>query len=223
MSVNLNDLNKYNEATMYNSVNVQPTKIDNVETPATSEVVSNDKKSETKLDKPAVSVAQESQKKENVTETSEYEKLQGDITSYNNDDKALKQIREDLRFLMSNEGTTQSEQAKLVRKEDKAKLSESIQENIKKLENVSKEDKATMSENIDSVISNNTNSLKDSIKEMTNFLKNFNSKEVPSFLQNIDYAKESSSFNKNSLNNLQGSFASVQSYLTQDLVSKLLR
>ena len=213
MSVNLNDLNKYNEATMYNSVNVQPTKIDNVETPATSEVVSNDKKSETKLDKPAVSVAQESQKKENVTETSEYEKLQGDITSYNNDDKTLKQIREDLRSLMSNEGT----------KEDKAKLSESIQENIKKLENVSKEDKATMSENIDSVISNNTNSLKDSIKEMTNFLKNFNSKEVPSFLQNIDYAKESSSFNKNSLNNLQGSFASVQSYLTQDLVSKLLR
>ncbi len=213
MSVNLNDLNKYNEATMYNSVNVQPTKIDNVETPATSEVVSNDKKSETKLDKPAVSVAQESQKKENVTETSEYEKLQGDITSYNNDDKTLKQIREDLRSLMSNEGT----------KEDKAKLSESIQENIKKLENVSKEDKATMSENIDSVISNNTNSLKDSIKEMTSFLKNFNSKEVPSFLQNIDYAKESSSFNKNSLNNLQGSFASVQSYLTQDLVSKLLR
>ena len=212
MSVNLNDLNKYNEATMYNSVNVQPTKIDNVETPATSEVVSNDKKSETKLDKPAVSVAQESQKKENVTETSEYEKLQGDITSYNNDDKTLKQIREDLRSLMSNEGT----------KEDKAKLSESIQENIKKLENVSKEDKATMSENIDSVISNNTNSLKDSIKEMTSFLKNFNSKEVPSFLQNIDYAKESSSFNKNSLNNLQGSFASVQSYLTQDLVSKLL-
>lgn len=213
MSVNLNDLNKYNEATMYNSVNVQPTKIDNVETPATSEVVSNDKKSETKLDKPAVSVAQESQKKENVTETSEYEKLQGDITSYNNDDKTLKQIREDLRSLMSNEGT----------KEDKAKLSESIQENIKKLENVSKEDKATMSENIDSVISNNTNSLKDSIKEMTSFLKNFNSKEVPSFLQNIDYAKESSSFNKNSLNNLQGSFASVQSYLTQDMVSKLLR
>lgn len=213
MSVNLNDLNKYNEATMYNSVNVQPTKIDNVETPATSEVVSNDKKSETKLDKPAVSVAQESQKKENVTETSEYEKLQGDITSYNNDDKTLKQIREDLRSLMSNEGT----------KEDKAKLSESIQENIKKLENVSKEDKAAMSENIDSVISNNTNSLKDSIKEMTNFLKNFNSKEVPSFLQNIDYAKESSSFNKNSLNNLQGSFASVQSYLTQDMVSKLLR
>lgn len=213
MSVNLNDLNKYNEATMYNSVNVQPTKIDNVETPATSEVVSNDKKSETKLDKPAVSVAQESQKKENVTETSEYEKLQGDITSYNNDDKTLKQIREDLRSLMSNEGT----------KEDKAKLSESIQENIKKLENVSKEDKAAMSENIDSVISNNTNSLKDSIKEMTSFLKNFNSKEVPSFLQNIDYAKESSSFNKNSLNNLQGSFASVQSYLTQDLVSKLLR
>lgn len=213
MSVNLNDLNKYNEATMYNSVNVQPTKINNVETPATSEVVSNDKKSETKLDKPAVSVAQESQKKENVTETSEYEKLQGDITSYNNDDKTLKQIREDLRSLMSNEGT----------KEDKAKLSESIQENIKKLENVSKEDKATMSENIDSVISNNTNSLKDSIKEMTNFLKNFNSKEVPSFLQNIDYAKESSSFNKNSLNNLQGSFASVQSYLTQDMVSKLLR
>ena len=213
MSVNLNDLNKYNEATMYNSVNVQPTKIDNVETPATSEVVSNDKKSETKLDKPAVSVAQESQKKENVTETSEYEKLQGDITSYNNDDKTLKQIREDLRSLMSNEGT----------KEDKAKLSENIQENIKKLENVSKEDKATMSENIDSVISNNTNSLKDSIKEMTSFLKNFNSKEVPSFLQNIDYAKESSSFNKNSLNNLQGSFASVQSYLTQDLVSKLLR
>lgn len=213
MSVNLNDLNKYNEATMYNSVNVQPTKIDNVETPATSEVVSNDKKSETKLDKPAVSVAQESQKKENVTETSEYEKLQGDITSYNNDDKTLKQIREDLRSLMSNEGT----------KEDKAKLSESIQENIKKLENVSKEDKATMSENIDSVISNNTNSLKDSIKEMTSFLKNFNSKEVPSFLQNIDYAKESSSFNKNSLNNLQGSFASVQSYLTQDLVSKLLK
>ena len=213
MSVNLNDLNKYNEATMYNSVNVQPTKIDNVETPVTSEVVSNDKKSETKLDKPAVSVAQESQKKENVTETSEYEKLQGDITSYNNDDKTLKQIREDLRSLMSNEGT----------KEDKAKLSESIQENIKKLENVSKEDKATMSENIDSVISNNTNSLKDSIKEMTSFLKNFNSKEVPSFLQNIDYAKESSSFNKNSLNNLQGSFASVQSYLTQDLVSKLLR
>lgn len=213
MSVNLNDLNKYNEATMYNSVNVQPTKIDNVETPATSEVVSNDKKSETKLDKPAVSVAQESQKKENVTETSEYEKLQGDITSYNNDDKTLKQIREDLRSLMSNEGT----------KEDKAKLSESIQENIKKLENVSKEDKATMSENIDSVISNNSNSLKDSIKEMTSFLKNFNSKEVPSFLQNIDYAKESSSFNKNSLNNLQGSFASVQSYLTQDLVSKLLK
>lgn len=213
MSVNLNDLNKYNEATMYNSVNVQPTKIDNVETPATSEVISNDKKSETKLDKPAVSVAQESQKKENVTETSEYEKLQGDITSYNNDDKTLKQIREDLRSLMSNEGT----------KEDKAKLSESIQENIKKLENVSKEDKATMSENIDSVISNNTNSLKDSIKEMTSFLKNFNSKEVPSFLQNIDYAKESSSFNKNSLNNLQGSFASVQSYLTQDLVSKLLK
>ena len=213
MSVNLNDLNKYNEATMYNSVNVQPTKIDNIETPATSEVVSSDKKSETKLDKPAVSVAQESQKKENVTETSEYEKLQGDITSYNNDDKTLKQIREDLRSLMSNEGT----------KEDKAKLSESIQENIKKLENVSKEDKATMSENIDSVISNNTNSLKDSIKEMTSFLKNFNSKEVPSFLQNIDYAKESSSFNKNSLNNLQGSFASVQSYLTQDLVSKLLR
>ena len=213
MSVNLNDLNKYNEATMYNSVNVQPTKIDNVETPATSEVVSNDKKSETKLDKPAVSVAQESQKKENVTETSEYEKLQGDITSYNNDDKTLKKIREDLRSLMSNEGT----------KEDKAKLSESIQENIKKLENVSKEDKAAMSENIDSVISNNTNSLKDSIKEMTSFLKNFNSKEVPSFLQNIDYAKESSSFNKNSLNNLQGSFASVQSYLTQDLVSKLLR
>ena len=213
MSVNLNDLNKYNEATMYNSVNVQPTKIDNVETPATSEVVSNDKKSETKLDKPAVSVAQESQKKENVTETSEYEKLQGDITSYNNDDKTLKQIREDLRSLMSNEGT----------KEDKAKLSENIQENIKKLENVSKEDKATMSENIDSVISNNTNSLKDSIKEMTSFLKNFNSKEVPSFLQNIDYAKESSSFNKNSLNNLQGSFASVQSYLTQDMVSKLLR
>jgi hypothetical protein len=124
---------------------------------------------------------------------------------------------------MSNEGTTQSEQAELVRKEDKAKLSESIQENIKKLENVSKEDKAAMSENIDSVISNNTNSLKDSIKEMTNFLKNFNSKEVPSFLQNIDYAKESSSFNKNSLNNLQGSFASVQSYLTQDLVSKLLK
>lgn len=213
MSVNLNDLNKYNEATMYNSVNVQPTKTDNVETPATSEVVSNDKKSETKLDKPAVSVAQESQKKENVTETSEYEKLQGDITSYNNDDKTLKQIREDLRSLMSNEGT----------KEDKAKLSESIQENIKKLENVSKEDKAKLSENIDSVISNNTNSLKDSIKEMTSFLKNFNSKEVPSFLQNIDYAKESSSFNKNSLNNLQGSFASVQSYLTQDLVSKLLR
>lgn len=213
MSVNLNDLNKYNEATMYNSVNVQPTKIDNVETPATSEVVSNDKKSETKLDKPAVSVAQESQKKENVTETSEYEKLQGDITSYNNDDKTLKQIREDLRSLMSNEGN----------KEDKAKLSESIQENIKKLENVSKEDKAAMSENIDSVISNNTNSLKDSIKEMTSFLKNFNSKEVPSFLQNIDYAKESSSFNKNSLNNLQGSFASVQSYLTQDMVSKLLR
>lgn len=213
MSVNLNDLNKYNEATMYNSANIQPNKIDNVETPATSEVVSNDKKSETKLDKPAVSVAQESQKKENVTETSEYEKLQGDITSYNNDDKTLKQIREDLRSLMSNEGT----------KEDKAKLSESIQENIKKLENVSKEDKATMSENIDSVISNNTNSLKDSIKEMTSFLKNFNSKEVPSFLQNIDYAKESSSFNKNSLNNLQGSFASVQSYLTQDLVSKLLR
>ncbi len=213
MSVNLNDLNKYNEATMYNSVNVQPTKIDNVETPATSEVVSNDKKSETKLDKPAVSVAQESQKKENVTETSEYEKLQGDITSYNNDDKTLKQIREDLRSLMSNEGT----------KEDKAKLSESIQENIKKLENVSKEDKAKLSENIDSVISNNTNSLKDSIKEMTSFLKNFNSKEVPSFLQNIDYAKESSSFNKNSLNNLQGSFASVQSYLTQDMVSKLLR
>lgn len=213
MSVNLNDLNKYNEATMYNSVNVQPTKIDNVETPATSEVISNDKKSETKLDKPAVSVAQESQKKENVTETSEYEKLQGDITSYNNDDKTLKQIREDLRSLMSNEGT----------KEDKAKLSESIQENIKKLENVSKEDKATMSENIDSVISNNSNSLKDSIKEMTSFLKNFNSKEVPSFLQNIDYAKESSSFNKNSLNNLQGSFASVQSYLTQDLVSKLLK
>ena len=213
MSVNLNDLNKYNEATMYNSVNVQPTKIDNVETPATSEVVSNNKKSETKLDKPAVSVAQESQKKENVTETSEYEKLQGDITSYNNDDKTLKQIREDLRSLMSNEGT----------KEDKAKLSESIQENIKKLENVSKEDKAAMSENIDSVISNNTNSLKDSIKEMTSFLNNFNSKEVPSFLQNIDYAKESSSFNKNSLNNLQGSFASVQSYLTQDMVSKLLR
>ena len=86
-------------------------------------LVSNDKKSETKLDKPAVSVAQESQKKENVTETSEYEKLQGDITSYNNDDKKLKQIREDLRSLMSNEGT----------KEDKAKLSESIQENIKKL------------------------------------------------------------------------------------------
>ncbi len=213
MSVNLNDLNKYNEATMYNSVNVQPTKIDNVETPATSEVVSNDKKSETKLDKPAVSISQESQKKENVTETSEYEKLQGDITSYNNDDKTLKQIREDLRSLMSNEGT----------KEDKAKLSESIQENIKKLENVSKEDKATMSENIDSVISNNTNSLKDSIKEMTSFLKNFNSKEVPSFLQNIDYAKESSSFNKNSLSNLQGSFASVQSSLTQDMVSKLLR
>ena len=74
MSVNLNDLNKYNEATMYNSVNVQPTKIDNVETPATSEVVSNDKKSEPKLDKPAVSVAQESQTKENVTETREYEK-----------------------------------------------------------------------------------------------------------------------------------------------------
>ena len=213
MSVNLNDLNKYNEATMYNSANIQPNKIDNVETPATSEVVSNDKKSETKLDKPAVSVAQESQKKENVTETSEYEKLQGDITSYNNDNKTLKQIREDLRSLMSNEGT----------KEDKAKLSESIQENIKKLENVSKEDKAKLSENIDSVISNNTNSLKDSIKEMTNFLKNFNSKEVPSFLQNIDYAKESSSFNKNSLNNLQGSFASVQSYLTQDMVSKLLR
>ena len=213
MSVNLNDLNKYNEATMYNSANIQPNKIDNVETPATSEVVSNNKKSETKLDKPAVSVAQESQKKENVTETSEYEKLQGDITSYNNDDKTLKQIREDLRSLMSNEGT----------KEDKAKLSESIQENIKKLENVSKEDKAAMSENIDSVISNNSNSLKDSIKEMTSFLKNFNSKEVPSFLQNIDYAKESSSFNKNSLNNLQGSFASVQSYLTQDMVSKLLR
>lgn len=213
MSVNLNDLNKYNEATMYNSANIQPNKIDNVETPATSEVVSNDKKSETKLDKPAVSVAQESQKKENVTETSEYEKLQGDITSYNNDDKALKQIREDLRSLMSNEGT----------KEDKAKLSESIQENIKKLENVSKEDKAKLSENIDSVISNNTNSLKDSIKEMTSFLKNFNSKEVPSFLQNIDYAKESSFFNKNSLSNLQGSFASVQSSLTQDMVSKLLR
>ena len=65
MSVNLNDLNKYNEATMYNSVNVQPTKIDNVETPATSEDVSNDKKSETKLDKRAVSVAQKSQKNKN--------------------------------------------------------------------------------------------------------------------------------------------------------------
>jgi hypothetical protein len=110
---------------------------------------------------------------------------------------------------------------------DTKKVNDRINQNIDKLENLSKDEKTKLKDNlngVDNIVNNNIKGIQDAAKEMQDFIKNRSSRgEENNNSINVNYSKDSMSFTKNNVLNLQGSFANIQANLNQDMISKLLR
>lgn len=151
-----------------------------------------------------------------VSKSNEFENFQSKIDSFLTDNKTIKNIQEDMKLLSSADGSL-----------DTKKVNERINQNIDKLENLSKDEKTKLKDNlngVDNLVNNNIKGIQDAAKEMQDFIKNRSSRgEESKNLVDVNYSKESMFFSKNSVLNLQGSFANIQANLNQDMISKLLR
>lgn len=151
-----------------------------------------------------------------ISKSNEFENFQNKIDSFLTDNKTIKNIQEDMKLLSSADGSL-----------DTKKVNERINQNIDKLENLSKDEKTKLKDNlngVDNLVNNNIKGIQDAAKEMQDFIKNRSSRgEESKNLVDVNYSKESMFFSKNSVLNLQGSFANIQANLNQDMISKLLR
>ena len=151
-----------------------------------------------------------------ISKSNEFENFQNKINSFTADNKTIKDIQEDMKLLSSADGEV-----------DTKKVNERINQNIDKLENLSKDEKTKLKDNlngVDNIVNNNIKGIQDAAKEMQDFIKNRSSRgEENNNSINVNYSKDSMSFTKNNVLNLQGSFANIQANLNQDMISKLLR
>ncbi len=151
-----------------------------------------------------------------VSKSNEFENFQNKIDSFLTDNKTIKNIQEDMKLLSSADGEV-----------DTKKVNDRINQNIDKLENLSKDEKTKLKDNlngVDNIVNNNIKGIQDAAKEMQDFIKNRSSRgEENNNSINVNYSKDSMSFTKNNVLNLQGSFANIQANLNQDMISKLLR
>ena len=151
-----------------------------------------------------------------ISKSNEFENFQNKINSFTTDNKTIKDIQEDMKLLSSADGDV-----------DKKKVNDRINQNIDKLENLSKDEKTKLKDNlngVDNIVNNNIKGIQDAAKEMQDFIKNRSSRgEENNNSINVNYSKDSMSFTKNNVLNLQGSFANIQANLNQDMISKLLR
>ena len=151
-----------------------------------------------------------------ISKSNEFENFQNKINSFTADNKTIKDIQEDMKLLSSADGDV-----------DTKKVNDRINQNIDKLENLSKDEKTKLKDNlngVDNIVNNNIKGIQDAAKEMQDFIKNRSSRgEENNHSINVNYSKDSMSFTKNNVLNLQGSFANIQANLNQDMISKLLR
>ena len=151
-----------------------------------------------------------------ISKSNEFENFQNKINSFTADNKTRKDIQEDMKLLSSADGDV-----------DTKKVNDRINQNIDKLENLSKDEKTKLKDNlngVDNIVNNNIKGIQDAAKEMQDFIKNRSSRgEENNNSINVNYSKDSMSFTKNNVLNLQGSFANIQANLNQDMISKLLR
>lgn len=151
-----------------------------------------------------------------ISKSNEFENFQNKINSFTTDNKTIKDIQEDMKLLSSADGDV-----------DTKKVNDRINQNIDKLENLSKDEKTKLKDNlngVDNIVNNNIKGIQDAAKEMQDFIKNRSSRgEENNNSINVNYSKDSMSFTKNNVLNLQGSFANIQANLNQDMISKLLR
>ena len=151
-----------------------------------------------------------------ISKSNEFENFQNKINSFTADNKTIKDIQEDMKLLSSADGDV-----------DTKKVNDRINQNIDKLENLSKDEKTKLKDNlngVDNIVNNNIKGIQDAAKEMQDFIKNRSSRgEENNNSINVNYSKDSMSFTKNNVLNLQGSFANIQANLNQDMISKLLR
>ena len=151
-----------------------------------------------------------------ISKSNEFENFQNKINSFTADNKTIKDIQEDMKLLSSADGDV-----------DTKKVNDRINQNIDKLENLSKDEKTKLKDNlngVDNIVNNNIKGIQDAAKEMQDFIKNRSSRgEENNNSINVNYSKDSMSFTKNNVLNLQGSFAYIQANLNQDMISKLLR
>ena len=151
-----------------------------------------------------------------ISKSNEFENIQNKINSFTADNKTIKDIQEDMKLLSSADGDV-----------DTKKVNDRINQNIDKLENLSKDEKTKLKDNlngVDNIVNNNIKGIQDAAKEMQDFIKNRSSRgEENNNSINVNYSKDSMSFTKNNVLNLQGSFANIQANLNQDMISKLLR
>ena len=151
-----------------------------------------------------------------ISKSNEFENFQNKINSFTADNKTIKDIQEDMKLLSSVDGDV-----------DTKKVNDRINQNIDKLENLSKDEKTKLKDNlngVDNIVNNNIKGIQDAAKEMQDFIKNRSSRgEENNNSINVNYSKDSMSFTKNNVLNLQGSFANIQANLNQDMISKLLR
>ena len=142
-----------------------------------------------------------------ISKSNEFENFQNKINSF---------TAEDMKLLSSADGDV-----------DTKKVNDRINQNIDKLENLSKDEKTKLKDNlngVDNIVNNNIKGIQDAAKEMQDFIKNRSSRgEENNNSINVNYSKDSMSFTKNNVLNLQGSFANIQANLNQDMISKLLR
>ena len=151
-----------------------------------------------------------------ISKSNEFENFQNKINSFTADNKTIKDIQEDMKLLSSADGDV-----------DTKKVNDRINQNIDKLENLSKDEKTKLKDNlngVDNIVNNNIKGIQDAAKEMQDFIKNRSSRgEENNNSINVNYSKDSMSFTKNNVLNLQGSFANIQANLNHDMISKLLR
>ena len=151
-----------------------------------------------------------------ISKSNEFENFQNKINSFTADNKTIKDIQEDMKLLSSADGDV-----------DTKKVNDRINQNIDKLENLSKDEKTKLKDNlngVDNIVNNNIKGIQDAAKEMQDFIKNRSSRgEENNNSINVNYSKDSMSFTKNNVLNLQGSFANIQANLNQDMISKLPR
>ena len=203
---------------LYSNSNLQNS-TQNVGKPSSGEKELEQAKDNKVKDNEAVSLSKNVEKAvdtKSISKSNEFENFQNKINSFTTDNKTIKDIQEDMKLLSSTDGEV-----------DTKKVNDRINQNIDKLENLSKDEKTKLKDNlngVDNIVNNNIKGIQDAAKEMQDFIKNRSSRgEENNNSINVNYSKDSMSFTKNNVLNLQGSFANIQANLNQDMISKLLR